>query len=305
MPSLTRVSIQIQAPDAERAANAFTAAGIPHSVTEWQIPEPYEEPFNAPLPPPETAQVAAYIPTDRAPAAATALQQALKTAWHPAIPPQITRTPLKPRNWLTAWHDHFNIIRIPAPTPIIIRPPHKHYQPRKNEIVIDLSPGLAFGTGQHQSTRLALKLLAQTEVAGKTILDLGTGSGILAVAAAKLGASSVHAVDIDPLAVEAAQETARRNAVSDTVTVAEGSIPKDQHYDLVLANLTADLLQHLAQDLAAATNGSLIASGFLHARQPEITAALAAAGLHPHRAHTEDEWAATLHSRRGLDKEHP
>ena len=296
MPSLTRISIQIQAPEAERATNAFTAAGIPNSVTEWQIPEPYEEPFNAPLPPPETAQVAAYIPTDRAPEAATALQQALNTAWHPAIPPKITRTPLKPRNWLTAWHDHFDIIRIPAPTPIIIRPPHKYYQPRKNEIVIDLSPGLAFGTGQHQSTRLALKLLAQTEVAGKTILDLGTGSGILATAAAKLGAQKVHAVDTDPLAVEAARETARRNAVADRVTVEEGSIPPNHRYDLVLANLTADLLQALAPQIAAATTGTLIASGFLHTRHPEVTAALATAGLHPHHAATEDEWAATLHS---------
>ena len=292
MPSLTRISIQIQAPDAERATNAFTAAGIPNSVTEWQIPEPYEEPFNAPLPPPETAQVAAYIPTDRAPEAATALQQALNTAWHPAIPPKITSTPVNPRNWLTAWHDHFDIIRIPAPTPIIIRPPHKHYQPRKNEIVIDLAPGLAFGTGQHQSTRLALKLLAQTEVAGKTILDLGTGSGILAVAAAKLGATKVHAVDTDPLAVEAAQETARRNAVSNKVTVAESSIPEDHHYDLILANLTADLLQYLAQDLAAATNGSLIASGFIAAASEEVHSALGVAGLHAQRVASEDIWRA-------------
>ncbi len=294
MPSLTRISIQIQAPDAERATNAFTAAGIPNSVTEWQIPQPYEEPFNAPLPPPETAQVAAYIPTDRAPEAATALQQALNTAWHPAIPPKITRTPLKPRNWLTAWHDHFDIIRIPSNPPIIIRPPHKHYQPRKNEIVIDLAPGLAFGTGQHQSTRLALKLLAQTEVAGKTILDLGTGSGILAVAAAKLGATKVHAVDIDPLAVEAARETARRNAVSNKVTVAESSIPKDHYYDLVLANLTADLLQHLAQDLATATNESLIASGFTTARRDEVQNALDAAGLPTMQSAAENEWTALL-----------
>ena len=299
MPSLTRISIQIQAPDAERATNAFTAAGIPNSVTEWQLDAPHEEAFGTPPPQPETAQVAAYIPTDRANQTATAIQQALQTAWHPANPPQITREPVNDRNWLTAWHDHFDIIRIPSKHPIIIRPPHKHYAPKPNEIVIDLSPGLAFGTGQHQSTRLALKLLSQTDVTAKTVLDLGTGSGILATAAAKQGAAQVHAVDIDPLAVDAAQETARRNAVSHLVTVTEGSIPQNHHYDLVLANLTADLLQHLAPQIAAATtpHGRLIASGFLHTRHPQVTTALSTAGLHPHRTATEDDWAATLHSR--------
>ena len=302
MPPLTRISIQIQAPDAERATNAFTAAGIPNSVTEWTLDAPYEEAFGTPAPTPQTAQVAAYIPTDRADKTATALQQALQTAWHPAPPPQITRTPLKPRNWLTAWHDHFDIIRIPAPTPIIIRPPHKHYKPRKGEIVIDLSPGLAFGTGQHQSTRLALKLLSQADPAGKTVLDLGTGSGILATAAAKLGAAQVHAVDIDPLAVAAARETARRNGVADRVTVTESSIPPNHHYDLVLANLTADLLQHLAQDLAAATNDILIASGFVVSRLDAVHAALTAHMMMPAHVESEDEWRATLATRSNIDQ---
>lgn len=289
---LTRISIQIQAPQAERATNAFTAAGIPNSVTEWQIPDPYEEPFNAPLPTPETAQVAAYISTDRAPAAITALQQALQTAWHPSPPPKITRHPVKPRDWRTAWHDHFDIIRIPSTPPIIIRPPHREYRPNPDEIVIDLAPGLAFGTGQHQSTRLALKLLAQTNVSGKTVLDLGTGTGILATAAAKLGASQVHALDTDPLAVQAAQETTRRNNVSNIVTVEEGSIPQTRKYDLILANLTADLLQHLAQDLATATNSTLIASGFLTTASEDVHNALSSAGLYSQRTASEDIWQA-------------
>lgn len=298
---LTRISVQVDAADAERAVEAFTAAGIPNSVVEWQMGEPYEEAFGAPPPDPETAQIAAYISSDRAESTAAAVQHALQTAWHPAPPPQVTREPVKERDWRTAWHDHFDIIRIPATPPIIIRPPHKQYTPKPNEIVIDLSPGLAFGTGQHQSTRLALKLLAQANPARKTVLDLGTGSGILAVAAAKLGATKVHAVDIDPLAVEAARETARRNAVADRVTVEEGSIPPNHHYDLILANLTADLLQALAPQIASATAGTLIASGFLHTRHPEVTATLATAGLHPVRTETEDEWAAIMTTGSELD----
>lgn len=293
---LTRISVQVGAADAERAVEAFTAAGIPNSVVEWEIGEPYEEAFGAPPPKPEAAQVAAYIPADRVDATAAAVQQALSTAWHPAPPPQITREPVKDRDWCTAWHDHFDIVRIPAKRPIIIRPPHREYRPKPGETVIDLAPGLAFGTGQHQSTRLALKLLSEAipEGATPTVLDVGTGSGILAVAAAKLGARQVHAVDIDPLAVEAARETARRNGVADRVAVEEGSVPNGRRYDLVLANLTADLLQHLAKNLAAVTHGTLIASGFITTRRDEVQIALEAAGLPPSESASENGWSAIL-----------
>lgn len=290
---LTRISVQVDAADAERAVEAFTAAGIPNSVVEWQIDEPYEEAFGAPPPAPEAAQVAAYLPADRAESNAAAVQHALQTAWHPAPPPQVTREPVKERDWRTAWHDHFDIVRIPAKRPIIIRPPHREYHPKPDETVIDLAPGLAFGTGQHQSTRLALKLLSEAipEGATPTVLDVGTGSGILAVAAAKLGASRVHAVDIDPLAVEAARETARRNGVADRVTVEEGSVPNGQSYDLVVANLTADLLQYLAADLSAATTRILIISGFVIAREIEVRTHLAEFGLLCMCAETENEWS--------------
>ena len=296
--ALVRIHIRVEAADVERATDAFAAAGITNSAVEWEIAEPHEEAFGAPPPRLEAAQVAAYIPSDRAAESGTNLRRALEAAWHPSIPPQIARESVKDRDWRTAWHDHFDIVRIPAKRPIIIRPPHKQYTPRSNEIVIDLAPGLAFGTGQHQSTRLALKLLSQTGAANKTVLDVGTGSGILAVAAAKLGATKVHAVDIDPLAVEAARETVRRNGVADRVTVEEGSVPADGRYDLVLANLTADLLQYLAEDLAVATNGSLIASGFITPRRDEVRLTLEAAGLPAEDCASEDDWSALLVAKR-------
>lgn len=297
--ALVRIHIRVEVADVERATDAFAAAGIANSAVEWEIGEPHEEAFGAPPPRLEAAQVAAYISADRAAESETALRRALVAAWHPSTPPPIARESIKDRDWRTAWHDHFDIVRIPAKRPIIIRPPHKQYTPRSNEIVIDLAPGLAFGTGQHQSTRLALKLLSQPGTANKTVLDVGTGSGILAVAAAKLGASKVHAVDIDSLAAEAAQETVRRNGVADCVIVEEGSVPKGGRYDLVLANLTADLLQGLAAELAVATapRGQLIAAGFLHTRQEEVAAALSAVGFCHNRAETEGEWGALLGSR--------
>ncbi len=198
------------------------------------------------------------------------------------------------RDWRTAWHDHFALVRIPGARPIIIRPPHIAYDAKQNELVIDLVPGLAFGTGQHQSTRLCLRLLAEMIDGGERVLDVGTGSGILAVAAAELGAASVVATDIDPLAVDAARQTVRQNQLLGRVEVRESTIPADEQFDLVLANLTADILQHLAGDLASALTpgGRLIASGLIADRQDEVVATFSECGLRLHFDRSEDEWRA-------------
>ena len=203
------------------------------------------------------------------------------------------------RDWRTAWHDHFDLVRIPGARPIIIRPPHIPYEAKPSEVVIDLVPGLAFGTGQHQSTRLCLSLLADLVDGGERVLDVGTGSGILSVAAAKLGAESVLATDIDPLAVDAARQTVRQNQLSERVEVREGSIPSDEQFDVVVANLTADILQYLASDLsrALAPGGRLIASGLIAVRQDEAAQTLADAGLALESVRGEDDWVALLLSR--------
>ena len=198
------------------------------------------------------------------------------------------------RDWRTAWHDHFDLVRVPGAKPIIVRPPHIAYDAKPDELVIDLVPGLAFGTGQHQSTRLCLRLLAEMIAGGERVLDVGTGSGILAVAAAKLGAASVVATDIDPLAVDAAHQTVRQNQLLDRVEIRESSIPSDEQFDLVVANLTADILQYLAGDLARALapGGRLIASGLIADRQDEVVATFSDCGLRLQVDRSEDEWQA-------------
>ena len=210
---------------------------------------------------------------------------------------------LPDRDWRTAWHEHFPLVRIPplrgsqAPA-IIIRPPHLSYAAKEREVVVDLAPALAFGTGQHQSTRLSLQLLAAalSERAVAQVLDVGTGSGILAAAAARLGAPHVDATDIDPLAVAAAQHAIRQNQLQAAVHVQQASIPAGRQYDLILANLTADLLQHLAPQLANAlqSGGRLIASGLIQARANEVAAAFQQQGLALQASPTEDHWQAIL-----------
>lgn len=304
---LLRAAVSVEAAAVERAVAAFELAGVYDSVIEWQVGEPVEEPswgqsdpHTNPLP--DRADVAAYLSPQRWPEVAPKLTRALNDLWNPEAAPPVAIADIPQRDWRTAWHEHFNIVRIPAARTIVIRPPHIAYEPSRGELVIDLTPGLAFGTGQHQSTRLALALLADAcaETTPARTLDLGTGSGILAAAAAKLGAPNITAVDIDPIAVDAAQETARRNQVADQIHVQEGGIPQNQRYDLILANLTADLLQHLAPKIAAAAapNAHLVASGFLTARQQEVTQSLTNANLHPTKTRTEDDWSALLATNR-------
>lgn len=307
LDTLLRAAVSVDAAEVERAVAAFELAGVYDSAIEWQVGEPVEEPswgqsdpHTNPLP--DRADVAAYLSPQRWSEVSPGLTRALADLWNPDAAPPVSLENIPQRDWRTAWHEHFNIVRIPAARTIVIRPPHIAYEPSRGELVIDLAPGLAFGTGQHQSTRLALALLADAcaETIPARTLDLGTGSGILAAAAAKLGAPDITAVDIDPIAVDAAQETARRNQITDQIHVQEGGIPPNQRYDLILANLTADLLQHLTPEIAAATapGGCVIASGFLAGRWDEVAQALANVGLHPAKTRSEDDWSALVATNR-------
>ena len=131
---------------------------------------------------------------------------------------------------------------------------------------------------------------------GERVLDVGTGSGILAATAARLGAESVLATDVDPIAVDAAGQTIRQNQLGNRVEVREGSIPPGQQFDVITANLTADLLQYLAGDLAGALDpgGRLIASGLIAARRDEVVATFSEHGLAWQSERSEDEWRALV-----------
>jgi ribosomal protein L11 methyltransferase len=213
-------------------------------------------------------------------------------------------------DWAAAWKQHFPVMRIGRRT--VIRPTWRRYRSRPGDVVLALDPGMAFGTGLHPTTRLCLGGLERWADAGllegARVLDVGTGSGILAVAAARHGAARVIATDVDPVAVEAAARNARRNRVARRVRVERGSIPPGQAtFDLVLANLIASLLVALAGELAAAvrpgdgrpgSGGRLLASGIFIDREPEVRRAFAAAGLRVVERQAEGDWVA-------LDAERP
>jgi ribosomal protein L11 methyltransferase len=177
---------------------------------------------------------------------------------------------------------------------ILVRPPWAPARPPLLDVAID--PGMAFGTGQHATTRDCLELLASLP-AGGSLVDAGCGSGVLAIAARRLGFDPVWAIDADPLAVEATLGNARRNGVGLRVarrTIGEGALPAG---DVVLANLTGGLLAELASALAEPGPRALVASGMRPAEAAGVEAAMAARGLRAVERREGDGWATLLLAR--------
>ena len=180
-------------------------------------------------------------------------------------------------------------------------PAWRDYAPGPGETVVSLDPGMAFGTGQHATTRMCLAALQQLLRAGDLVLDLGTGSGILALAAAALGAGRCLALDTDEQAVKAATANVALNAAEALVEVRRGSVETagGERYDLVLANINAATVSDLAGGLRQALrpNGTLVAGGIIREQEGRCAAALTSAGLRVDRTLAEAEWR-TLVARR-------
>jgi ribosomal protein L11 methyltransferase len=212
-------------------------------------------------------------------------------------------------DWASAWKEHFHVHR-PGERTVVV-PTWREYEPEDEDIVIRLDPGMAFGTGLHPSTRLCVRELEHRVLDGTTVLDVGTGSGILSIVAAKLGAKYIRAVEIDPVAVTAARENLQANGISEEIVeIEEGSLPSPRQdpfargragwppdgFDIVVANITADVLAELSVPLAAAVapGGTLIGSGIIGTRFVEAVDALAAVGLRLIDAVSEGDWRAII-----------
>jgi len=219
---------------------------------------------------------------------------------------------VRDEDWAHAWKEFFHVQRIG--TRLVVRPTWRTYVPLPGDVVIDLDPGMAFGTGQHETTQMCLEALDERPPRGLRVLDLGCGSGILAIAAAKLGATSVVALDIDAVAVETARENAARNDVLDRLTIARGSLgadwpfatPPDRAFDLVLANIHARAIAELAPAIATALNSpgaTLIGSGIVAERLDATRAALAEAGLTVCEVRARGDWRTLIAAAGGNDGE--
>jgi ribosomal protein L11 methyltransferase len=182
-------------------------------------------------------------------------------------------------DWAHGWKEHFHPLKIGR---VVIKPSWREWTETPGEIVVELDPGMAFGTGLHPTTKLMVEGLQDRVKPGIEVLDLGTGSGILAIPAARLGAR-VTALDISDVAVQVARENVAVNGVGDRVGVAEGTIDAvdGRRFDLILANIIASVLADIAPALAAALKpgAEVLASGIIDERVDVVRSAFEAAGL--------------------------
>lgn len=212
---------------------------------------------------------------------------------------------LDPTDWSEEWKRFYDIQHIG--NRLVIRPSWLDYEAAAGEIVLDLDPGAAFGTGQHETTRLCLAAIERHVRADASVLDVGCGSGILAIAAAKLGAGRIRAVDIDPETIRVTNENAELNGVAAQVEAAPGSLgdlwpwndepPAD--VGLLVANISSGTVLLLLSEItdALATTGRAVLSGFLARDAAEIERAVAAAGLTVLEKTAEGDWACLVAAR--------
>ena len=179
-------------------------------------------------------------------------------------------------DWINNWKKYFK--PIPVGKKLLIRPTWEETYEAAGRTVLDLEPGLAFGTGTHETTRLCLELLEQFVGPSSEVLDVGCGSGILSVAAILLGASRATGVDIDPLAVKTAVQNAQRNHVAQRFTAVCGDLTDkvEGQYDIVVANIVADVIIQLTQDIDRymKPDAVYLMSGIIDTREQDVTAVL-------------------------------
>jgi len=226
--------------------------------------------------------VRAYLPADdQLQATKRRIEEAL---WHLGqirpIPAPTFR-PVAEEDWAEAWKERLDVLRIGQH--IVIRPSWREYAPEPKDVVIQLDPGMAFGTGLHPTTQMCLVALEELTRLEATVLDLGTGSGILAIAAARLGAGRVLAVDNDPVAVKTARGNVVTNGVQEAVSVVCGSLADVPGcYHLVVVNILAKVIVEMMQEGLAnrvRPGGRLITAGIIADQEPEVVVALEQKGL--------------------------
>ena len=199
-------------------------------------------------------------------------------------------------DWAETWKEFFHTEKVVART--VIKPTWEEYEAKAGEIVVELDPGAAFGTGQHATTSLCIRALEELVRPGMTVFDVGTGSGVLAIVAAKLGAKRVEAVDFDPVAVRVARENVRQNGAEDVVHTERSDLLKSVagEADLIIANIIADIIVRLFGEVkgSLAAGGTMLLSGIIEDRLADVVEAAGRHGFSVEKIEQEKGWAAVI-----------
>ncbi len=240
-----------------------------------------------------TAHIHVYLSPEEIPAEAMAfLREQLQAA---GIVNQLKTQHIAEEDWANNWKQYFKPCAV-GKRLRIVPSWERENAPRDERKNLILDPGMAFGSGQHETTRLCMELLEEGITADTTMLDVGTGSGILSIAALLLDAKSVVGVDIDPLSVKIAKENAERNGVSERYTVLCGDLAQQVSgtFQMITANIVADVILRLLPDAfrLLKKGGLFIASGIIDTREEEVLAAMKRTGLSIQQCKRERGWCA-------------
>jgi ribosomal protein L11 methyltransferase len=305
------ITVQADGEAAEAVAELFNRYGRGGAVIEIPVDLFEHEAEAGPLP--STVLVKTYLPPDDT--AGDLRRRIEEGLWHlgrlyPLAEPAVRE--LAEADWAEAWKSHYHLLRVGRR--LVIVPAWQAYETAPGEVAVRLEPGMAFGTGLHPTTRLCLEAIEAHLPPGGTLLDVGTGSGVLAIAAALLGASSVLALDADIVSVRVAGENVALNGVGDRVSVRHASLPGggevplhfspdgplellvEGTFDLVAANILAPVIGGMAASLAArlAPGGTLVAAGLIEPQEAVVVDAFRAQGLDILERRQEKDWVCLV-----------
>ncbi len=283
---LVELSVEVDAESTEPVCEAFRRYGCDRVVVE-QLGPPAEQ---------SRLLVRAYVPNDES-------QEKLRAGMEVVLRLLALIRPvgalqcrlIREEDWARAWRKQFTIQHVGRR--VVVCPTWLSYRPVQDEVVVSLDPGMAFGTGVHPTTRMCLEALDTLVQKGMRVMDVGTGSGILAIAAAKLGAAKALALDVDPVAVKVARENVEVNRVGHLVDVEEGALRHDPErpgpgWDVIVANITLNPIVGLAPHIvnSLADGGVAVLSGLLNEQGPAVESAFEAYGASPESRAVTDDW---------------
>lgn len=242
-----------------------------------------------------TVKVSLFVPEERNPAEYNEFLMARLPAL--GIDAKVSAEGICEDDWEESWKQYYKPVPLGKVT---IVPAWEKYDARPDEIVIRMDPGMAFGTGTHETTRLVIRLMQDVLVGGERVLDVGTGSGILSICASKLGAAHCNAYDIDPVAVKVARENVKDDGCTN-ITVGVSDLLRDVDlsggkYDFCVANIVADIIIRMLPDISKyLKQGSpLILSGIIGERADEVREAVISHGFTVEREINENDWVGML-----------
>ena len=204
--------------------------------------------------------------------------------------------------WATAWKKYYHPVKISERFTIV--PTWEEYEPvSSDELIIELDPGMAFGTGTHPTTVMCIQALERTIQEGDLVVDVGTGSGVLSIASALLGAKHIQALDLDEVAVESAKMNVKLNKVQDLVDVSQGNLLDgvDEQADVVVANILAEIIMRFTDDVGKVVKpgGYFIASGIIQPKKEDVKNAIIASGFTIEETIQMEDWVALIAKRNG------